>query len=268
MRFDLAIMAQNSGYRRKVTPFRPIAPPSSFGEELARIYIENVKVWDAAAPGMIATYARAYAALQHDRAPALQSEIDAADEQTTGKDRLEKIATAVLLFMGRYERWHRMQWIEIVKRTSVDIGPFIGPNEFATVLENAMARNVALVKDISGEASGKISDIVFRGLQTKTPVEDVAADIQAATGFARKRSIRVAHDQLIKVSAALDTARMMQAGIGEFIWKHTPQKHPRLHHLARNGLVFKLGQPRGDEPGEAPFCRCYRVPILRLPQKN
>lgn len=268
MQFDLAAMAYRSGYRRKVTPFRAIVPPQMMGEELARIYLENVKVWDAAASVIMDDYARALARMAHDRAPPIQSTIETAEVETNGQSRLAKIGAAILAWLARFERWHRSQWIAIVKRTTINIEPFIGPHEFVSLLENAMARNVALVKDISAEASGKISDIVFRGLQAQSPVADVAKEIEAVTGFARKRSIRVAHDQMTKTSAALDSARMVQAGLIEFIWRHTPQRHPRLHHLARNGLIFKLGQPRGDEPGEAPFCRCYRVPILRLPEKK
>lgn len=267
MRVDLAAMARRSGYRRAITTFRAIKPPLTMGEELARIYLENVKVWKAAAPGIIAEYSRALAGMRHDRAPAVQSQIDQAEAETNGPHRKAEISAAIAAFMFRFERWHRLQWIVIIKRTTVDLTHIIGPHEVTPALETALARSAALIKDISAETAGKVSDAVFRGMQAGSPVSEVAAEIQEATGFARKRSIRVAHDQLIKLSAALDAARMVQAGLDEYTWKHTPQPHPRLHHLARDGLTFRLGQPRGDQPGEAPFCRCYRVPILRLPKK-
>ena len=267
MRFDLAAMASRNGYRRQNTEFRAIAPTNLLGQELARIYLANVAVWRDAVPHIVAQYASSLSSLQMDRAPVLEATIEEAEAVTQQPNRppLGKIIAAIAAWLLRFEKWHRGQWIIVIRRTTIDLTPFIGPQDVSGIIETALARNTALIKDISAEAAGKISDIVFRGLQSKAPVADVAAELRTAVGFARKRSIRVAHDQMIKLSGALDVARFTQAGLTEYTWKHTPQPHPRLHHLARDGLVFKLGQPRGDEPGEAPFCRCYRVPVLRLP---
>jgi SPP1 gp7 family putative phage head morphogenesis protein len=268
MQFELAAMAARSGYRRQVTEFRAIKPTAAFGNELAHIYLANVAIWERAAPRIVEQYASSVSALHHDRAPAIQETIDEADAEATDKHRAAKIAAALLAFLGRYERWHRTLWISIIKRTTVDLSHFLSPHDVAPQIETALARNAALIKNISDEAAGKISDIVYRGLQSGAPASEVAAEIQGAVAFAKKRSIRVAHDQLTKASGALDEARMNQAGLTEYMWMHTPQRHPRLWHLARNGRIFKLGEPRGDEPGIAPFCRCYRVPIMRLTKKS
>ena len=267
MRFDLAALASRNGYKRAETEFRPIVPPKVLGGELARIYLENIKAWEAAAPRIVAEYSRALSRLQRDYEPPVQSEIERATEETTGKGRMAKIGAAIAAWLARLEKWHRTQWILIVRITEVDLVHFLAASDVAPTLDLALARNAALVKGISTEAAGRISDIVYRGLQAGTPVTEVAAEIQEAVGLARKRSIRVAYDQMVKASGALDVARFVQAGIEEYVWKHTPQPHPRLHHLARDGKKFKLGSPRGDEPGMLPFCRCYRRAVLDLPKK-
>ena len=210
MRFELAEIAHHKGYRRQVTEFRAIAPTKLLGEELARIYLANVMLWRAAVPRIIEQYRSSVASMRTDRAPALQSEIEHA--QSTVESHKARNTAIVAAFLLRFEQWHRGQWIVIVKRTTVDLTHFIGAQDMAAVLETALARNAALISDISNEAAGKISDIVFRGLQNKTPVTQIASELQQVVGFARKRSIRVAHDQTIKLSSALDVARMAQAG--------------------------------------------------------
>ncbi len=133
-------------------------------------------------------------------------------------------------------------------------------------LEDYLVRNVALVRDVSDQTRGRISDIVFRGLQNRTPARDVARVIAEATGLGRKRSLRIASDQLNKLTGSLDQLRQEQLGFDSFVWRHSGKLHPRLDHLARDGNVYRWDSDvaRNDPPGYLPFCGCRAMAHMEL----
>ena len=125
-------------------------------------------------------------------------------------------------------------------------------------------RNVSLVRDVSDTIRGKIADTVFRGLQARTPVREVAKQMRDVTGLQRARSVRIASDQSVKLSSALDAERMKQAGLEKYEWIHSGKVNAREEHLARAGNIYALGEPAGDEPGMAIACGCHRGAVLSM----
>lgn len=90
--------------------------------------------------------------------------------------------------------------------------------------------------------------------------------------MSRRRSINIASDQLSKLTSALDGERMAQAGIEQFLYRHSGKAHPRSWHRARNGKTFELAsgmqvgggetiQP-DDMPGVPPFCGCRKQAVV------
>jgi SPP1 gp7 family putative phage head morphogenesis protein len=152
----------------------------------------------------------------------------------------------------------------VLTATGVQLDTVMTQGDVAEPIQAFVQRNVALVRSVSDEARGRISDIVFRGFQSRTPIAEVARDLREAADLGRARAIRIAADQSQKLSAALDTERMIQAGIEKWEWLHSGKLHYRPEHLARNHKVYSWDDPPPDTPGELPFCGCRKMGVLDL----
>lgn len=262
MRVDLARLAKQQGYRRKVTVFRPIIAPRTLADELARILLAGgPAIWAEASPAIKAAYAQALSELKTDSARDVHTEIDTAGIRAANV--FAEITAQIARWVSRVEAWHRGKWVDLISPTGVDLSTILHSGDVAETMETVVARNVALVKDVSAQAQGRISDIVFRGLQERTPARDVAREIRGAVDMARSRSIRIAADQAQKLTSTLDRERMAQVGIDKYEWQSSGKINAREEHAERNGNVYALGEPE-DEPGELINCGCKRRPILSM----
>lgn len=262
MRIDLVTLAKRAGYRRKRTVLRTIRPPSTLSSELARILSDaGPRIWEAALPAINAAYAQALTELQTDAARDVRFEIDATGVRAANI--FTEITTRIVRWVSRVEQWHRDKWTALISPTGVDLSTMIHSGDVSETLETVVARNVALIKDVSAQAQARISDAVFRGLQKRSPARDVARELREAVDMSRARSIRIASDQLQKLTSTLDRERMEQVGIEKYQWQHGGALNPREEHLDRDGNVYDLGEPE-DEPGELINCSCKRAPILSI----
>lgn len=271
MRVDLAAQAKAAGVRRKTVELREIVPTKTQETDLARLYIAVVRVWaNGARNRILPAYRRSLAqqvadGLTRDRAGDVEVEIEAIEGEA-----VRSVFTFRGLFQAwadAFQRWHMRKIVDMLRySTNVDLSTQLHAGDVAETIEDVLARNVALVRNVSDQAQGRIADIVFRGLQNRTPARDVAKEINEALGLGRERSLRIATDQLQKLSAALDQERQEQLGMTEFEWRHSGKKHYRPEHLARNGKTFAWSGEvgRNDPPGRAPFCGCKAKGILRL----
>lgn len=274
MKFDLPAMARRKGIRRAVT-FRPINPTQAQAQALAQLYLAVVKAWD---PDRI--LARYSPDLTSDSA----SDDAQAIEQTASDVRrlIVEFGAAVRRWAVRAEIVHRGKWAAAVfASTAIDLSMFLTAGPVQEALETFVERNVALVKDVSEQARGRISDAVFRGYQQRRPVRDVAKEIREATGMARDRSIRIAGHQNSNLSAAFDRERRAEAGLTMFRYRHGGKKNFRPWHKARDRKVYdsKTGKqvnPDGsamtggdtiaadDRPGVPPGCGCREQAYLPI----
>jgi len=271
MKINLAAQSRAAGVRRKTVEMREIVPTKAQETDLARLYIAVMRVWangarDRIMPAYRASLAQQMAdGLTLDRAGDVEVEIEAVEGEA-----VRSIFTFRGLFQAwanAFQRWHMRKIVDQLRyATNVDLGTQLHAGDVAETIEDVLARNVALVRNVSDQARGRIADIVFRGLQNRTPARDVAKEINAALQLGRDRSLRIASDQLQKLSAALDQERQEQLGMTEFEWMHSGKLHYRPEHLARNGKTFAWNSEvgRNDPPGRAPFCGCKAKGILRL----
>lgn len=162
--------------------------------------------------------------------------------------------------------------------TAIDLATLIGPQDVRETLETVIARNVALVRSVSDQTRERIADAVFRGLQARTPPRTVAREIAEAVAMGRKRALRIAADQNVKLGSALNEERRRQAGIDSFTWVHSGKMHSRPEHVARDGKLYsenaeRVGQEYEgrtirkvpeDKPGELPYCGCTSRAVLIL----
>lgn len=274
MAYDLAQMARSAGVRRDTT-LRPVEPAIGPEKDLARLYLAVLKAWSPEA------ILRNYTGGLTTDAPSEQSDALAEAENTVTR-LITEFARDLREWLVRTEVIHRNRFMASVKAgTGIDLQYLLTGSDVEETLQVALDRNVALIRNISDQARGRIADAVWRGYQNRLPARDVAKDISEATGLARDRARRVAADQNSKISAALDRDRQAQAGIQLIRWRHSGKRHPRQDHLARNGKVYDRAtgkqvnpdgtpMPNGDKiepgswPGEEPFCGCRAQSYLSI----
>lgn len=99
---------------------------------------------------------------------------------------------------------------------------------------------------------------------------ELESTLAASQGFSAARAARVALDQSVKVSQAIQRENAKALGITEAIWVHVPgQYSSRPTHIAMNGKRFELSAGLWDEdvgmmvvPGQLPYCRCSLRTVL------
>lgn len=270
MRIPLAEMVRraNPGMRRRKLPLREINPTAAQEQALASAYIAVLRVWQVGARDLILpAYQRTLdeTAMARDSVPDIEVAI-ASVEQRALVAQLD-FARIFAAWADGINLWHLNQFIRGIKYISnVDLTTMMDAGETRLTVQETLARNTALVRNVSDQVRGRISDSVFRGLQVRAPMREVAKEIAEATDLGRKRSLRIASDQTVKLAASLDRERQLQIGITEFEWRHSGKVHFRPEHLARNGKVYAWDSEVGrtDPPGYAPFCGCKAKAYLDL----
>ncbi len=170
----------------------------------------------------------------------------------------------------RAEVWHRGKWRgAVLTATGIDLNMMLGGSDVSDTVESVLSRNVGLIRSVSDETRARVSDIVLRGYQARSPLRQVAKEMTEAVDLSRKRALRIAADQNSKMAARLDQARQEQAGIMSFKWRHSLKRHPRAVHVAHDGKVYRwdalpLLDGKPDRPGDAPFCGCRAQAVIDL----
>lgn len=279
--YDLAaaVRRQRNPRRKSITLREIVAPQMEAQNLYAACYRPVVNLWSEASRRIIAEYERTLSQMTQDSPADVQAEIDAAGEAF---NRLFLTLTPALRDWAlKVESVVRGRWRgAVLSATGVDLQTLLGPADARDTLESYIAWNTDLIRDVSDQARKRISDRVFSGLTQRKPAREVAKEIREAVGMARDRSIRIASDQLSKVSASLADERRREAGLEVWAWHHSGKRHPRVEHQARDGLLYsdnpalvgkKVGgkvihapPERGQLPGQLPFCGCRSRGVLLL----
>lgn len=268
MPFTLPALIRAKGTRRREITLRPVNPASGLEKDLAAIFAPAWQVWREGMEAILAGYDPAPLptgdSLTLDSPAQIESAINA-----VAADFLTRLVTQVTPALRRWvvraEAIQRNRWVASVRAgTGIDLGTVLTAQPVQETLEAWLARNVALVRNISDQAQSRISDAVWRGYQNRTPAREVAKELAEAVGMGRKRAVRVAADQNAKLSAALDDERRAEAGIAQYRWRHSGKRHPREEHKARDGQIFENGKPSSDTPGQAPWCGCRAQAYIPL----
>lgn len=256
MAIDLKAILRQQG-RKKPLTFRAIKTTQAQGRALYRLYTPVMDVWSEGSTRILAEYARTVATYTGDSPADIEAEIAVVDEQAV---------RVTFDFRAFFQEWAQqlLRWhierigSQLTYATGIDLGTQLGPaNE---TLEDYLARNTALIRDVSDQTRGRIADIVYRGVQQQTPTREIAKQINEAVGLGRKRSLRIAIDQTVKLSGALDALRARQLNADGYIWQHSGKLHYRPVHKERDGEYFAFGSEvdKTDPPGFPPFCGCVR----------
>lgn len=262
--YDLADMARraNPGIRRRSIVLRDIVPPAVLATDLYRaVYKPVVEVWTNALPRIEAEYARTIGELTTDSPADVKAEIDTAAGEV---NRLVLMLTPALRDWAlRVEQWQRGKWRgAVLSATGVDLQTMLGPEDMRASLETTIQWNAALVADVSDQVRQRIGAAVFDGLTNRTPAREVAKTIREKTGMSRDRSVRIASDQLTKLTSALADERRREAGIDTWKWRSSHKLHYRPEHAARDGKDYTDATAPQDLPGRLPYCGCRSQAVV------
>lgn len=271
VRFDLEkIVKRLRPSQSRDIILRDITPTGTHRRQLERIYLAVSRAWfRACQTRVIPAYQRELNRVRVPQPGIIMDDTGSLAAALQGIaqeiDRLIlELTPSLRNYVVAVERWHRQKWVASLTPVGVTLETLIGPDDVAETMETVLQRNVSLIRSISSEARSRIEGIIFRGFTNRTPTRQVAKEISEAVGMARKRALRVASDQLAKLSSDLDTERMRQAGIDAWEWVHSGKVHYREEHKRRHGKRYSFTNPPADMPGELPYCGCKKRAVLEF----
>lgn len=262
--FDLAALTRRArNPRKRQIELREIVPTNALATDLFAIYRPVITTWTEALPRILAAYERTLTEREgiRDSVSDIQSSLDFA------KSEINRLLLVLTPSLRRWalsvEKWHRGKWIaNTLAATGVSLDTLIGPEDVAEPVSAVIARNAALVRDVSAQTENRIADIVFRAFTARTPARDVAKEMSEAVGMGRKRALRIASDQTTKLASELDGERMRQAGIEAWLWRSSHKQNFRPEHQARDGKRYTWSDAPNDLPGQLPFCGCRKQALV------
>ena len=268
MPYDLPAMAKRKGkVRRGSVELKPIYPTQMLVEELFHIIVKVPRQWVVDANALILpAYSRALAMQTRDSIRDDANEVqEALNASEADLQRLILTLTPELrTWLVKVESWHRKRWAaNVFTATGVDLGVLLTPD--GQTMDAFYQSILSLIRNVDADTLNRIQGSVWRGYTARTPRREIAKEIAEATDISRKRALRIASDQTVKLSARLDQARAEEFGLTDFIWHHSRKLHPRQEHVARDGKRYKWAKPPADGiPGTLPFCGCKGRSVIDL----
>ena len=261
---DLKSAARQARPLTKQIEFPALQTTKTQSDELARVYLQVVRLWRDSAARIVAEYDPPNPNVLRDTQEGIEAEIAAT--QAAANTVIVSLSVDIDSWINRLARWHTRRWTDTVRtKTGVTIDQFLSSRTVAAELKASLRWNVSLIRNVSDQVRDRIANIVWAGWREGTPRREIAKRINEAIGLGRKRSLLIAIDQTVKLSADLDRARMLEAGIEDWAWKHSGKTHFRPVHKARDGKEYNWITNRPDDvPGQLPYCGCKARAILKL----
>ncbi len=141
---------------------------------------------------------------------------------------------------------------------------------------------VTLIKSIPLEAGRRAQEIAFKSVLVgtrATPDEDTVAELQKQLGMTEEVAINraqlIARTETARANAAINQARAMSVGSGQYRWHNSGDGAVRHSHRIYKGKplqgrVFSWDDPptlsdgMTGHPGTFPNCRCFAEPVFDL----
>lgn len=262
-KIDLPRLFRAQGRRRRSKAMAAIRPRLNQAAELAAIMVQVVRFWRDVAANQLLNYYEA-TLRERDPLPGMRDSVSDLERVLSGSDDalyrlILRLTPELKNWTVRAEKVHRASFVANAKVvTGIDLSTVISEGGVQTTIDAILQRNVALITNLSDASRSKVSEILFAGIQNRTPRVDVAKLINEGIGIQRDRALRIASDQSTKLSASLDRERQEEIGITQFIWQHSGKVHFRPEHKERDGQVFSWDDPdiADDLPGMAINCGC------------
>jgi len=148
------------------------------------------------------------------------------------------------------------------------------PAALREAVKAATAENVALIKSIPEQFHTQIQGAVMRSMQPGgNGLQDVYEALSKRKDITKNRAKLISHDQVRKITTAMNTERAKSLGVKKFEWRHSGgSAEPRKEHVAMNGKVFSYDEPpvidsrTGERgfPGQLINCKCFAIPVVEF----
>lgn len=272
MSFSLEALARQAGVKRS-KPLPDIITTQAQRIRLRRIYLVVVNAWiKGARERLLPTY---NPSLTDDVPEFEQTEAALAQEISVLVANLTFSGGALNAWAVDLEDWHRNRVISgALSAAKVDISTRLSPFDVRATVQEAVAWNTSLIRNVSEDMRQRISNVFFAGFRAGTPPRELGKQISTVAGIGRRRANNIAADQTTKLSAALSRARGADMEIHEIVWRSSHKVNYRPEHLARDGKHYavtaadakRLGlpPPPADRAGELINCGCTEQFWLRL----
>lgn len=145
------------------------------------------------------------------------------------------------------------------------------------ILTASANQAASLIKTIAPDYLSSVSESLMRTITMPESSfakaqKEVHGLLQDRYKRYRNKAKNIVLDQTKKTYESLNTQRMREIGVTEYIWRHSGgSQNPRsFHKNVLNGQKFSIDEPpiidqrtgeRG-EPGQLPYCKCYKEPVI------
>lgn len=254
--YDLAAIAAQQGIGTDLT-LNPIGPTQALENELAAVYVAPVR---SEADRLRTNVLPVYAMGNQD---ALKGAVYA-DQSSMDRD-TAIAAVSILPFLRKVEVWQVTRWGQAIKSAvGVDLKPMLLSADAAQAVDAAGERATAALNGGMQDFRRRVDTILWQGVaQGKTRLQ-VTDELKDALAIGTRRARNNGIDQTQYTVGDLNRLRQTQAGITEYMWRHTAQPRPRFWHKARDGKVYSWSDPPYDgPPATLPNCKCAAQGIVR-----
>lgn len=163
-------------------------------------------------------------------------------------------------FANRTAGYNKVQLNRQV-RAALGVDVFIADRKLQMQIENFVNSNVGLIRKLSDEVAGRIETSVMHAMQTATPWNEYAQQLQDQFGFAESRAKLIARDQIGKFYGQTNATRQQELGVTRFVWRTSEDERVRPEHEELDGQTFDYDDPPSEGlPGEPIQCRCTAEP--------
>lgn len=185
-------------------------------------------------------------------------------------DKLVSVATnTVNRIVNLESQRNTKQFVNIAKETlKIDLSAVVKQADLSAYLLQNATRNANLIKNISDDFISKIQEMVTQSTLNGESHAILWKKLAKQFGFSDRRAKLIARDQIGKLTADLNRARQLQAGITKYVWTTSLDERVRPLHQTLDGEIYDWGEPTGAEdglpPGQPIQCRCLARPIIEL----
>jgi len=247
--------------------FRPVVMSLTIENELLAIYRDEIiRTWNRAIREKIIP------AYTLDPLPSrLTTDADGMQLQWLVDQVDQQINSRILYQTEKLGRWvtrvgtyHTEQTISSVKSaTGVDVKPYMVLGDVREILENNIAVNVDLLKNLEADVKKRVEMVLFDAIAMRRNQKYVVKALREAMGISYRRARVIARDQTHKMNSLLTRLRNEQIGIEAYIWQTMRDDRVRRLHQERQGKVFRWSDPPSDgHPGYPINCRCHAMAVL------
>ncbi len=148
---------------------------------------------------------------------------------------------------------------QVVAAMSVPLSAIEAP--ITNKLQGFVQENVKLIKSVHERYFDRIEKTVRAAFEEGIRPETLAELFVERDGMAEDDALRIAKDQIGKLSAELNQERQEAMGVTGYTWRTANDGRVRDEHGDREGQHYEWDDPPEDgHPGEAILCRCYAEP--------